>query len=150
MPDRLYPEGQPALTATINLAGTYEPSIDTHSEGAGAHISLTIGMIVLVFLDQAAVSVYRQAWLTEVTMYRGMLPAQTSLPTTAAPPVGLTARIRGNERYNAGVAGHGHPMVIRIGAITWVCHDQAAYDSVAGAITRNAELATLILPARYR
>ena len=40
-------------------------------------------------------------------------------------------------------------MVIRIGAITWVCHDQAAYTATAGAIAQVDQLAQLILPARY-
>ena len=149
MPDRLYPEGRPALTATVNLAGSYEPSIDTHSEGAGAHISLGLGMIVLVFLDQAAAEVYRRAWLTEMSLYRRMLPAQVTLDKTAAPPIGLTARIRGTETYRARLDGHGQPMVIRIGAITWVCHDQTAYDALSGAIAQVVELARLILPDRY-
>lgn len=136
----------PAVSATINLAGYLTPQIATFQAGAGAHITLTVHTVVLRFMDRHAALHYDQAWNTEAGYVAGRLPEVHHL--AAEPTIGLT--VRTSHHDTTGVLGNGlRKLTIRTGPLTWVIHDQVAYEALSQAHTQVAKLAPLVLPDRY-
>lgn len=143
-------QAQPAahVEATIELVGKQKIEVDAHSRGEGAHLSITIATVMLVFLDQESLARFARSWIVEAAPYVKRLPAV--VPATAhIPRIGLIVTIRRTDRAAAGavdIPGQHSRVVIYAGPTTWTVQDLDAYTAVTSAIKRATGMASYCLP----
>lgn len=138
------------ITATIALAGDTDWTVASHGHGEpGSQITLGVGDILLFLRDRAAADTYTRAWLTGPAAFIARrLPERAALdpkPTAAAAPT-LAVHATGRDIVTAWPQSGA--LVLRIGRLTWLVYDQAAYQVQQSAWTTVQQLADIVLPGR--
>jgi len=136
------------ISATIHLAGQQDLRIDTHgsSTDRGGHIAVASDSLLIYLHDQRSAKVYADAWI-DAWYIASRLPKH--VPTDPRADTGPVMMVRA---YGSDDVQHVHDTasgvaVIRIGRLTWLLHDQAAWATATATWRQVADIAPLVLAA---
>lgn len=137
------------ISATIHLAGEQDLRIDTYGSRAqrGGHIAVASDSLLIYVHDRRSAKVYADAWI-DAWYIASHLPKQ--VPTD---PRGDTGPVMMARAYGSDDVQHVHDTarnvaLIRIGRLTWLLHDQAAWATATATWRQVANIAPLVLALR--
>ena len=137
------------LVVTVVLSGAAPAAITAHGQDSGSHIALAAGSVAIWLQDQDAVNTYTDAWLDGVAAetHRFLPPYRpTDAPVSADYFPGLAITARGSDYRHAIYDPRIQELSIRVGYVTWIIRDRAAYDALALAWGRVRLLSPLVFP----
>ena len=137
------------ITATIHLTGSQELRIDTHGshQDRGGHISVASDSLLIYLHDQKSAGAYARAWI-DAWYIASHLPEQVEIDGRQDSGPVMMVRAYGTENVEhvhdpaRGVA------MVRIGRLTWLLHDRAAWASTTDTWREVAELTPVVLAPR--
>lgn len=141
-------------SCTVHLSGEFPWETSTHGHGDGAHITVRIGDMLVWFHDQAAVKVWIGEGLDapQNRFYAKRLPQDAPLMLPERPgrrlvtggPVTVAVTARHTDTPDA--EPRNNKLLIRIGYVNLLVHDQAAVTQLATLSAFLTKLSKLILP----
>ena len=153
MGNRVVQDTEPRISqligATIHLAGEQDLRIDTYGSRAqrGGHIAVASDSLLIYLHDRKSAKLYADAWI-DAWYIASHLPKQ--VPTD---PRGDTGPVMMARAYGSDDVQHVHDTarnvaLIRIGRLTWLLHDQAAWATATATWRQVANIAPLVLALR--
>lgn len=150
MGNRVVEDTQPRISqlisATIHLTGDQDLRVDTFGSRTdrGGHIAIASDSLLIYLHSQKAANLYAKAWI-DSWYVASRLPER--LATDPRPDPGPVMMVRA---YGSESVQHVHDpargaAMIRIGRLTWILHDQAAWTSTTAAWRKVEELAPLVI-----
>jgi hypothetical protein len=134
----------------VSIAGEQELRVDTHGSGNrrdwGGHIALSSDNLLIYLHDQIAARMYAGAWIDAWYIVSKLPETVETGPSTHGPVTMVRA-------HGSDAVDHVHDVarsvaLIKIGALTWRIHDQAAWASTEQKRREVSALAPMVLPVR--
>ena len=137
------------ISATIHLAGEQDLRVDTYGSRAqrGGHIAVASDSLLIYLHDRKSAKVYADAWI-DAWYIASHLPKQVPTgPRGDTGPV-MMARADGSDDVQHVHDTARNVALIRIGRLTWLLHDQAAWATATATWRQVADIAPLVLALR--
>ena len=149
--DPVVPRVTQSITATVRIAGPQQLRLQAHGSGRerGSHLSVASDDLLIYLHDQAAARVYAGAWI-DAWYLASQLPQRLE-PTPPRSEQGPVMLIRG---YGTETVQHLYDparraVMIRLGGLTWLVYDQAAWQTSTDTWWRLNRIAPDILASSY-
>lgn len=136
------------LFATLWLAGEQTVQINTHGvRGPGSHICVGAEQVLIYLHDPNAATSYAKAWIDAILLI-DRLPDRLYDITPQHTGPALMVRAHGHDQVAHVFDVAQQAVVIRVGNLTWLVRDKAAYSTMRQAWQQVMEMAPIILTRR--
>ncbi|HEY5150915.1 MAG TPA: hypothetical protein VIJ23_14070 [Mycobacterium sp.] len=137
------------ISATIHLAGEQDLRVDTYGSRAqrGGHIAVASDSLLIYLHDRRSAKVYADAWI-DAWYIASHLPKQVPTDPGRDPGPVMMAHARGSDDVQHVHDAARGVALIRIGRLSWLLHDQAAWATATATWRQVAKIAPLVLAPR--
>ena len=137
------------ISATIHLAGEQDLRVDTYGSRAqrGGHIAVASDSLLIYLHDRKSAKVYADAWIDAWYIASHLPKHVPTEPRGDTGPV-MMARANGSDDVQHVHDTARNVALIRIGRLTWLLHDQAAWATATATWRQVANIAPLVLAPR--